>query len=97
VTRQAVAERPATPPALAGLAVYAGMPVGTHLLDDRLAVRDTRGDFDEQDAWRLVTPCVPAECFHPVHGFGKPHGRQHLTWLHPDETQPTPLRAEPVR
>lgn len=97
MTRPAAAERPAVP-ALAGLEVYAGMAAGTHLLDESLAVREPEHDLnDPQLAWRLVTPCVPAECFHPIHGLGSPHGRAHLTWLWPSEPQPEPLESEPVR
>ncbi|WP_251153706.1 hypothetical protein [Cellulosimicrobium sp. Marseille-Q4280] len=71
---------------------------GTHLLDGALAVREPQWDTaDGEQAWRLVIPCTAARCFHPIHGFGKPHGRAHLTWLRPGETQPAPLRSQPVR
>lgn len=94
MTRPAAAERPA---ALGDLEVYSGMAAGTHVVDDSLAVREPQHDLDGQVAWRLVTPCMAGECFHPMHGFGRPHGRAHLTWLWATEPVPKPLESEPLR
>ena len=87
---------PSAPVRTLDVEVCDGLLAGTHVLDGELVRREAQHDLDVDLAWRLVTPCLPGQCHHPVHGLGRPHGCAHLTWLHPRE-RPLPLESEPLR